>query len=109
MSASIDSLHDNEQLNRQNPKLAALKGKNEPIAFKQKVTDFICQLTGGPCEYRGRTMRESHGPLDISEADWKVFIDDTVRVLTKLGVSGVEQRELLELMATTKADIVKYP
>jgi len=107
MSASIDSLHGNEQLNRQNPKLAALKGKNDPLAFKQKVTDFICRLTGGPCEYRGRSLRESHAPLDISEADWKIFIDDTVRVLTQLGVQHGEQRELLGLMATTKSDIVE--
>jgi hemoglobin len=107
MSASIDSLHSNEQLNRQNRKLAAAKGKTNPADLKQKVTDFICQLAGGPCAYRGRSMQESHGPLAITEADWKVFIDDTVRVLTELGVPTLDQEELLALMAPSKSDIVK--
>lgn len=109
MSASIDSLHGNEQLNRQNAKLAALKDKTDAGALKQKVTDFICQLSGGPCVYRGKSMRASHGPLDITEADWRVFIDDTIRVMSERGVGQREQQELLALMGTTKRDIVKYP
>jgi len=108
MSASIDSLHGNEQLNRQNAKLAALKDKTDAGALKQKVTDFICQLAGGPCTYQGKSMRASHGPLDISEADWRVFIDDTIRVMTERGVAQREQHDLLALMETTKRDIVKY-
>ena len=33
------------------------------------VVDFLCFATGGPCVYRGRDMRRSHGGLGISEAD----------------------------------------
>ena len=51
MSASIDSLHANEQLNRQNPKLAMANAKLSLSDLKEKVTDFICKLSGGPCLY----------------------------------------------------------
>ncbi len=107
MSASIDSLHNNEQLNRQNPKLGALKSKTNPADLKQKVTDFMCQMTGGPCAYRGRTLPASHAPLEITESDWKIFIDDTVRVMNELAVAGPEQRELVALLESMKAQILK--
>lgn len=107
MSASIDSLHDNDQLNRQNPKLAAAKTRTNPADLKDKVTAFICRLTGGSCAYTGRTMKASHAPLDITESDWRVFVDDFVKVMTECGIPQREQRELLALMDTTKAEIVR--
>ena len=107
MSASIDSLHANEQLNRQNLKLAASRNTTIPTDLKEKVTDFFCKMTGGPCLYRGRTMRSSHAHLDITEADWRVFIDDTIRVMNEVGIGRREQEELLALIATTKSEILK--
>jgi hemoglobin len=106
MSASIDSLHNNDQLNRQNPKLAAANARTNVADLKEKVTEFICNLTGGRCVYTGRTMRESHAPLDLTESDWRVFVDDFVRVMTQSGIRKAEQDELLALMATTKSDIL---
>lgn len=108
MSASIDSLHNNEQLNRQNAKLAALKSKKaDPDDLKQKVTDFMCQATGGPCVYRGRTLPASHAPLEITESDWTIFIDDTVRIMNEQAVACSEQQELLALFASMKSQILK--
>jgi hemoglobin len=107
MSASIDSLHTHPQLQRQNPKLAATAAVPPTLAVKELVTDYFCQLAGGPATYRGRTMRDSHLHLDITEADWKVFVDDTVRILDEFGVAPREQRELMQLMEARKVEIVK--
>jgi truncated hemoglobin YjbI len=104
MSASIDSLHNHEQLKRQNPKLATA-GAPTP-AVKETVTDYFCALVGGPAVYRGRTMRASHAQYGITEADWQVFIDDTVRILKEYGVSGADREELLRLMERDKGKIV---
>jgi hemoglobin len=107
MSASIDSLHSHPQLQRQNPKLAAIAAIPPTPAIKEHVTDYFCQLTGGPALYRGRTMRDSHVHLDITEADWKVFVDDTVRLLDEFGVAPGEQGELVQLMEGVKPEIIK--
>jgi hemoglobin len=106
MSASIDSLHGNEQLNRQNPRLAQVKGRTDPLVFKQRVTDFICGITGGPCKYEGRSMRDSHADLGISEGDWRVFVDDFIRVMDDFRIPKLDQHELLMLMDRSKADIL---
>ena len=52
-------------------------------------------------------MPASHGHLDITEADWKIFIDDTYRVMTRLGIGSTEQHELVGLMTNLKSEIVK--
>jgi hypothetical protein len=41
----------------------------------------------------------------ITHADWTVFIEDTVRVLDRLGVSKPNQDDLLGLMETTRSDV----
>jgi hemoglobin len=107
MSAAIDSLNGNEQLNRQNPKLASAATRVNLPDMKKKVADFVCRLTGGPCTYTGRTMRASHAPLDITESDWKIFIDDFVRVMNEFRVANADQDDLLALLVAMKADILK--
>jgi hemoglobin len=107
MSACIDSLHGNEQLTRQNPKVAAANERLNVNDLKQKVTDFICHLSGGPCLYRGRSMRSSHGALDITESDWRLFVADTRKVLGELGVPSADATDMLALLEGSKAEIVK--
>ncbi|MGZ8459872.1 MAG: globin domain-containing protein [Candidatus Deferrimicrobiaceae bacterium] len=31
---------------------------------------MVCQATGGPCQYHGRGMKESHAHLNITEREW---------------------------------------
>ena len=33
--------------------------------LKSNIADFICENTGGPCSYLGRTMKESHKGLGL--------------------------------------------
>jgi hypothetical protein len=52
-------------------------------------------------------MKSSHDHLDITEADWKLFVDDTVRLLTELAVPAREGKELLAILEADKSSIVK--
>src|SRR5205823_4507257 len=38
--------------------------------LKFQITTLLCQETGGPCKYAGRTLRESHLSLGITEHEW---------------------------------------
>jgi hemoglobin len=40
----------------------------------QMVVELVCQKTGGPCGYTGRPMPVVHDGLNISAADWTVFM-----------------------------------
>lgn len=76
-------------------------------AIKYLVTEMVCDVTGGPQTYTGKTMADSHDHLKLGEDDWNWFIDDLKDSLALFGVGQDEQDELLGILATTKDDIVR--
>jgi hemoglobin len=68
---------------------------------------MVCEVTGGPCKYTGRAMKESHVQLNISEKEWEVMAREFKKSLDKFKVPAAEQKELFEILGTTKADIVR--
>ena len=75
-------------------------------AFKGKLVDQICEATGGPCKYTGKSMRESHTGLRISEAEFTALVEDLQKSLNKYKVGEKEQAELLAALGAMKPDIV---
>jgi hemoglobin len=74
--------------------------------FKIHLVDQICQLAGGPCHYRGRTMKNAHAALRVSGADLDAMLDDLRVSLTKFQVPEREQRELTRALAALAPEIV---
>jgi hemoglobin len=75
--------------------------------IRQHVVDQLCAATGGPCIYTGRTMKDSHAGLGITEAEWDMAGKHLVETLDKFKVPEAEKKELLDIVATLKADIVE--
>ena len=74
--------------------------------LKYHVTALVCQATGGPCQYQGRAMKEAHAHLDITEREWVRMVTLFKEVLAKHGVPAKETLELLDIVGSTKGDIV---
>jgi hemoglobin len=105
VSDFIDVLVPDRVLNR-NPAIDAAR-KRVPAAYlKFHVTALVCQVTGGPCEYHGRSMKESHAHLNITAREWDRMVSLFKGVLAKHKVPAKEQQELLEIVGSTRADIV---
>ena len=77
-----------------------------PAGFKYFVTELVCGATGGPQQYTGRSMAESHVHLKITTAEWDAFLDDFQQTLDKFNVPAAEQAELKAIVNSTRADIV---
>jgi hemoglobin len=75
--------------------------------IRQHIVDQLCAATGGPCIYTGRTMKDSHEGLNISEDDWKAAVDHLVATLDKFKVPKREKDELLGAVSKFKNDIVE--
>ena len=90
----------------QNPAIAEARKRVPAPYLKFQVTAMVCQATGGPCQYVGRDMKSSHAHLNITEPEWDRMVVIFKEVLAKHQVSGSEQQELLEIIDSTKADIV---
>lgn len=74
--------------------------------IRQHIVDQFCAAAGGPCVYTGRTMKDSHAGLGISEADWDAAAKHLVATLDKFKVGDAEKKDLLAFVSSLKADIV---
>ena len=74
--------------------------------LKAKLVDQICQATGGPCTYQGKTMKEAHTGMNIKEADFQALVGDLKKALDKFKVGEKEQQELLAALGKMHDDIV---
>ena len=103
----IDRVMDDPRLNA-NPKVDEAHHRVSRAGFKYLVTEQVCWATGGPQQYTGRSMRDSHAHLDITPTEWEAFLDDFQQTLTRFGVPHAEQRELFAIVESTRGDIVKF-
>ncbi len=105
VSDFIDALVSDSVLNA-NPAVDAARKQAPAPYLKYQVTALVCQVTGGPCQYAGREMKESHAHLNITESEWDHMVTVFEGVLAKQGVPAKETEELLAIVGSTKADIV---
>jgi hemoglobin len=101
----IERLLVNDVLNA-NPKIKEARDLVPKAGLKFRVTALVCQVTGGPEKYAGRSMKDSHAHLNITEKQWDAMVADFKVTLNKFKVPQKEQDELIAIVATTKPDIV---
>lgn len=101
----IERLLVNETLNA-NPAIKEARDRVPKAGLKYRVTELVCQVTGGPCKYTGRSMKDSHMNLHITAKEWDAMVADFKVTLAKFKVPEKEQQELIEIVGTTKQDIV---
>lgn len=104
----IDRIMDDPRLNA-NPRVDEAHHRVSPQGFKYYVTEMVCDASGGPQTYSGRTMGDSHRHLMITEEEWKAFMDDLQQTLDKFEVPQLEQDELKAIVESTKEAIVVGP
>jgi len=75
--------------------------------LRQMIVELLCQESGGPCFYTGRSMKQSHAGLRISEADWDKSAVHLTAAMDRFKVGAQEKNEVLALAGRLKPDIVE--
>ena len=101
----INRLSVNDVLNA-NPAVKAARDRVPAPGLKFHVTALVCQVTGGPCAYTGRGMREAHVHLNITDGEWQEMLTVFRAVLDDFEVPQREQSELVAIVESTKGEIV---
>lgn len=101
----IERLYVNDILNA-NPKIKEARDRVPKAGLKFHVTSLVCQVTGGPEKYTGRSMKEAHQHLNIADREWQAMLADFRKTLNKYKVPEREQKELIVIVESTKKDIV---
>jgi hemoglobin len=92
-----------------NPAISEARARVPKAGLKFHVTTLVCEATGGPCKYTGRSMKDSHQHLNITQAQWDAMAADFRATLNKFKVPQKEQQELIAILESTKPDVVQAP
>lgn len=95
----------------QNPAIRAryLPSQDDPEHFEElkgHLRDFLSAGSGGPAEYRGRTMLEAHRGMNIGEAEYMAVMDDIQEALERQGIDAQTRQEVLGITYSLKEEIL---
>jgi hemoglobin len=88
--------------NRVNKRFA----KTDIPKLKAHLVDQICEASGGPCKYAGKTMRDSHKGMNITNEEFNWTGEHLAASLDKFKVPATEKNELLKAIGGMQKDIV---
>lgn len=74
--------------------------------FKKGLSDYICQLSGGPCKYENENMKLVHAGHNYSNTEFNAIVDDLILAMEKHHIPVGVQNRLLALLAPAYKDVV---
>ena len=86
--------------------IATLSNPSSARLFRLNLIDQICAESGGPCTYKGMTMKTAHKNMNITKAEFDALVGDFVSALDQLNVGEKEKTEILGILRPMQADIV---
>ena len=89
---------DDERINKQ------FKGM-DVAQFHRNLTDQLCELSGGPCEYSGRGMRELHAAMGITDTQFNALVENLILAMEKNHVPTAAQNRLIKQLLPLYPDI----
>lgn len=83
--------------------------RSDPDRVVAMLIEQVCGATGGPCRYSGRSMKETHTSMGVTEGEFDALVEDLVATLDQFKVPAQEKQELLTVLGTMKSDVVEVP
>ncbi len=75
--------------------------------FKTNLVNQICEASGGPCKYTGKSMKEAHAGMGVQPAHFDALVEDLTKSLDKFHVAEADKTTLLGVLGPMKSDIVE--
>ena len=74
--------------------------------LRRLVIEQMCEATGGPCKYTGRSMEEAHSGLNLTNKDFDAFVEDLVTAMNEANVAKPTQKKLLAILGPMRPQVV---
>ena len=71
------------------------------------ISEQVCDLSGGPCDYSGEDMKTSHRNMGVDNADFNALVEHLIAAMEKEDIPVSAQNQLLGLLAPMHGDIVE--
>lgn len=73
--------------------------------FHHNLTDQLCELSGGPCAYTGREMRELHSDMAITDTQFNALAENLILAMEKNDIPTGAQNRLIKQLLPLYPDI----
>jgi hemoglobin len=80
--------------------------RTDPQVFGSQLVDFLCQASGGPCQYTGANMKTAHTGMKLSGAEFTALAENAVKALDKFKVPATEKAEVMNMLGSLQGDII---
>jgi hemoglobin len=74
--------------------------------LSMRLEEQFCELSGGPCKYKGKDMKEIHDGLNITNAQFNALAEDLQVAMDQHGVAPAVQNKLVAKLAPMQKEIV---
>ena len=73
---------------------------------KEQLVEQFCQVTGGPCVYKGADMKSAHADLEIGKRDFNALVEVLQQAMDAQDIPFRAQNQLLAQLAHMHRDII---
>src|SRR5688500_13257669 len=94
------------QVTKNDPRISMFFTIADEPRLERLMVEQICEGTGGPCKYSGKSMKESHTGMKVKPEDFEAFMDDLAKTLDGFKVPPREKAELLAAFRAMQQDVV---
>jgi len=88
-------------------KLSEIFSEVDENEFTTNLDNFICQISGGGCEYQGAEMIDVHAELFITKAEFDHFVSLFIFSMRDEDVPFLAQNKLLALLAGLRHEVIE--
>jgi hemoglobin len=74
--------------------------------FKTGSVNYVCSVSGGPCEYTGDSMQLVHAGHGYTDTEFNAVVENLIEAMNKGELPIAVQNQLLALLAPSYKDIV---
>ena len=88
------------------PRLSEAFKNANVVNLKSQLVNQICQVSGGPCEYKGPDMKVTHSNMDITKTDFNALVEVLQKSMDAQGIAFSSQNQLLAKLAPMHRDVI---
>lgn len=90
-----------------NPRIARHFQNIDIEHLRDKLVEQICVEAGGPCQYTGESMEESHKGQNLTRSDFNALVEDLIDAMDAEGIAVRQQNRLLARLAPMREQIIE--
>ncbi len=94
------------ELSHNDKRIAFLFEDTDDEELIKQISDQVCFLSNGPCEYEGLDMVEAHSGMEITEAEFDIFVEIVIDAMELENIPHTARNKLLALLAPMREDII---